>query len=283
MKIIKRGALNPVINGEINLDLDIIIKEKKALIKDLPWFDANIWLGQPAFFTLAKELSAENLKWILTKYSIKGALISHWDSVRFSAQEGNEALLEIDGCLPENVYTVWTGLPTMPEEQPPLPGFGKPHPRVRGVRVFPKTHQYRLAPWVVGGLCEWCIKYELPLFIWHVEIEWDAVYTLAKSFPGLNIVIETQWQKIIYHLRNLVTLIKTCPNVFVESSNLIGQDNVSFLVKMIGAGRILFGSFLPVNDPYASMGMILDADISRPDMEKIAGLNLKSLIHRVLL
>jgi predicted TIM-barrel fold metal-dependent hydrolase len=72
---------------------------------------------------------------------------------------------------------------------------------------------------------------------------------------------------------------KACKNIFVESSNLIGQDNVSYFVKSLAADRILFGSFLPVNDPYASMGMILDADISRSDMEKVAGLNLKSLIH----
>jgi len=272
------GASKTVIEDEINSNLKNIIKAKKALIKELPWFDANIWLGQPAFFPLAKELTADSLGRILDKYSMRGALVSHWDSVRFSAQEGNEALLKIDGSLPENVYTVWTGLPTTPEEQPPLPGTGKPHPRVRGIRVFPKTHQYQLAPWVVGVLCEWCISYRLPLFIWHVEIEWDDVYNLAKTFPGLNIVIETQWQKIIYHLRDLFNLMKACRNIFVESSNLIGQDNVSYFVKSLAADRILFGSFLPVNDPYAGMGMILDADISRSDMEKVAGLNLKSLI-----
>lgn len=265
----------------MNVDINEIIETKKVFIKELPWFDANIWLGKPAFFPLAKELSADGLERILDKYGIKWALISHWDSVKFSAQEGNEALLDVDGSLPDNVYTVWTGLPTTPEEQSPLPGTGKPHPRVRGVRVFPRTHQYKLAPWVVGGLCEWCINFRLPLFIWHVEIEWDEVYSLAKSFPGLNIIIETQWQKIIYHLRNLVNLMKACPNVFVESSNLIGQDNISYLVKNPGSDKLLFGSFLPVNDPYASMGMILDSEISKSEMEKIAGLNLKTLIAGV--
>lgn len=249
--------------------------------KQLLFCDANCWLGTPCFFPLARELRPEAVKEILRRYDLQGALVSHWDAVRLSAQEGNQALEAAAAVLPESVYTVWTGLPTSMPEQDPLPGRGSPDPRLRGVRLFPKTHQYSLVPWVVGGLCEWCSEHRIPLFIWHVELEWGGVHALAAAFPRLTIVIESQWQKILYHNRDLFSLLADCPGVLLESSNFIGQDNVSSFVRSFGAERLLWGSFLPVNDPYASIGMVLDADITDAEKRLIAGGNLRRLIAGV--
>jgi hypothetical protein len=266
---------------ENDRDIERTTAEKRGQLRELSAFDANIWLGRPAFFPLAKELHPAEAGTVLQEYGLQGALISHWDSVRFSAQDGNLALMDAGGALPENVFTVWTGLPTVPREQEPLPGFGSHDPRLRGVRLFPKTHQFQLAPWVVGELSEWCIERRIPLFLWHVEIEWSSMHALAAAFPRLRIVIETQWQKILYHNRDLFSLLRACPNIMVESSNLVGQDNVGYLVKNFGAERLLFGSFLPVNDPYAAIGMILDADISEDEKKLVAGGNLRKIIAEV--
>ena len=266
-------------------EIDEIIEKKagetRALIRELDLFDANLWLGRPQFFPLAEELRPGDLAPLLAEYQIRNALLSHWDSVRLAAQDGNAALSAVSKDLPESVYTVWTGLPTIPREQGPLPGFDPPDPRVRGVRLFPQTHHFQLAPWVVGELCEWCSGRSIPLFLWHVEIRWEEVHALAAAFPRLSIVIETQWQKILYRIRDLFSLLKDCSNVLVESSNFIGQDHVTQLVRSFGAERLLFGSFLPVNDPYASIGMILDADISREEKALIAGGNLRRLTGEV--
>jgi len=66
---------------------------------------------------------------------------------------------------------------------------------------------------------------------------WDSVHLSAQdgnqallgsaaAFPGLTVVIETQWQKILYQIRNLFSLLRCCPKVLVEGSNLVGQDHV---------------------------------------------------------
>ena len=94
-------------------------------------------------------------------------------------------------------------------------------------------------------------------------------------------MVETQWQKILYHIRDLAALLAACPNVYLETSNFIGQDHVTQFVRRFGAERLLYGSFLPVNDPYTAAGMILDADISEADKEKIAGGNLRRLVQGV--
>ncbi len=266
---------------EVDTLIECIAGQKRAQFKELELFDANLWLGKPEFFPLAPALSPEQIKPLLQDYHLQGALVSHWDAVWLSAQDGNLSLLKAGDALPENVYTVWTGLPVMPREQDPLPGFDRPDPKMRGLRLFPQTHKYQLSPWVVGELCEWCIQYNLPLFLWHVEIGWNDVHDLAASFPKLPVVIETQWQKILYHIRDLFSLLRVCPNVLVESSNFVGHDYLTQMVKNFGAERLLFGSFLPVNDPYASIGMILDADINDEAKRQIAGKNLQRLLAEV--
>lgn len=266
---------------EIEAAIERVEKEKRSAVDRAGFFDANLWLGPPALFPLASELHPADTARTLTEYGVQGALVSHWDAVRLSAQDGNQALLEASGALPENLFTVWTGLPLAAPEQGPLPGRGHPDPRLRGVRLFPRTHQFQFAPWVVGGLCTWCSERRIPLFVWHVELEWGSVQALASAFPQLNIVIESQWQKILYHNRDLFSLLAACPNVLLESSNYIGQDAVSVFVRCFGAERLLWGSFLPVNDPYAAMGMVLDADITADEKKLIAGGNLRRLIAGV--
>jgi len=267
------------------MDLEALIESnataRRRRITGLAFFDANCWLGPPMFFPLARELHPWDAAGIMREYGLEGTLVSHWDSIRLSAQEGNQALIEAGETLPADVYTVWTGLPMAAPEQDPLPGRGRPDARLRGVRLFPKTHQYQLAPWTMGPLCEWCIEHRLALFLWHVELEWGDLQTLAACFPRLKIVIESQWQKILYHNRDLFSLLKACPNLLLECSNFIGQDNVSAFVRCFGAERLLWGSFLPVNDPYASIGMVLDADITEGEKKLIAGGNLRRLIAEV--
>jgi len=261
---------------------------RRRALRDLGLFDANLWLGRPAFFPLARELAPREMGPLMEQFALEGALVSHWDSVHLSAQDGNGALQESGpglreaaAGLPEGVFTIWTGLPTAIREQDPLPGFLRPDPGMRGVRLFPQTHHFSLSPWVVGDLCDWCIEHRLPVFLWHVEVRWQDLHALAVAFPGLDLVVETQWQKILYHMRDLAALLRSCPNVLLETSNFIGQDHVSQFVRSFGSGRLLFGSFLPVNDPFTSIGMILDADIGEDDKAAIAGGNLRRLVGEV--
>jgi predicted TIM-barrel fold metal-dependent hydrolase len=149
---------------------------------------------------------------------------------------------------------------------------------MRGVRLFPKTHRFALTPEGVGSLCEWLVKARMPLFLWHVEIDWRELRELATTFARLNIVVETHTQKILYHSETLFDLMRDRGNVLVETSNFVGPGYVEYAVEHFGAERLLFGSFLPVNDPLVPMGMLLDADIPQEAKALIAGGNLRRLV-----
>ncbi len=251
------------------------------LIKKLGLVDCSMWLGSPDGFPLARELTLDALKGEMDRYYIHGGLVSHWWGKTLSAQAGNGALLALSAALPQNMYTIWTGVPLYPPEVGNLPGNDRPHDRTRGVRLFPYSHNYSLEQWIIGSLVEWLLEYNLPLFIWHTELDWSALRRLALTYPNLRIVIETQNQKILYRFRILLSLMRDCPNVHLGTSNLVGQGYLETVVREFGAQRLLYGSFLPVNDPFAAAGMLVDADISESDKLHIASGNIRRLIGEV--
>jgi predicted TIM-barrel fold metal-dependent hydrolase len=71
---------------------------------------------------------------------------------------------------------------------------------------------------------------------------------------------------------------RDCPNVYAETSNLVGADFLRYAARELGAHRLLFGSFLPVNDPWAAVGMILDAELPPEQKRLVAGGNLRRLL-----
>ena len=264
-----------------HMDIRSMAQERRQLAGRLQFHDANLWLGQPKGFPLATELPVAQLAGTLARYQLCGGLVSHWRAAAVSAQDGNAALAEIEPQLPPHCYTVMAGLPLYPEDSGLLPGRSALPASVRGVRIFPVTHRFDLAPYCVGSLCDWLAARHLPLFIWHTELDWRALWELARAFPALPIVVETQTQKILYHTRRLFPLMRDCPNVRIEISNFVGAGFLEFAVREFGAERLLFGSFLPVNDPLVPMGLVLDADLSDQDKATIAGGALRRLVAEV--
>ena len=251
--------------------------------RKLDLFDCGIWLGAPEGFPLAVEKEFEELKKEMKDFYIKGGLFSHWRGKTLSAQEGNRILEKKSVHFTENMYGIWTGLPLYPEPvaSGPIPGIGRPNSSMRGVRIFPASHNFIIEEWVIGTLCEWLIKHNLPLFVMHTEISWESLYKLAGRYPELTIVLETQTKKILYHTRVLLPLMLECQNIMVETSNFAGQGYIEYAVKEFGAGRLLFGSFMPVNDPFVPIGMIIDSDIGEQEKLMIASGNIKKIIERV--
>lgn len=256
-------------------------REKAA--REMRFFDANIWLGEPEGFPLAREIAPAKLGEVLEHRFVTGGLVSHWQSKCVSAQDGNAALMRALEGQSKNLFAVWTGLPLYPTESGLVPGSADLPKNLRAIRIFPKSHNFPLVDWCIGTLCEWLIVRSMPLFIQHTEFDWPALYQLAREFPKLTIMVETQTQKILYHTRPLFALMRDCPNVNVELSNFAGAGFIEDAVQKFGAERLIFGSFLPVADPLVPIGMIIDANISEAEKKLIAGDNLRRMIKEMRL
>jgi len=258
-------------------------RERREPAERLRFFDASLWLGPPDGFPLTEEMNSEALLDAAGTNFITGGLVSHWLGKTASPQDGNRALAERLGQFPDDYHAIWTGLPLFPEEPGPLPGRDTIFDRAKGIRVFPATHRFLLEDFVVGTLFEFMVQARLPLFVWHTELDWSSLYEIAGKFPELTIVVETQTQKILYHMRTLLPLMRERSNVLLETSNLAGQDYLEYGVKTLGAQRFIFGSFMPVFDPLSPIGTILDARISESDKKLVAGDNLRRIISEVIL
>ena len=138
-----------------------------------------------------------------------------------------------------------------------------------------------MTEWCVGSLCEWLADRRAPLLLWHTEIDWPSLYVLARAFPRLTILVETQTQKILYHTRPLFGLMRDCANVLVELSNFAGAGFIEYAVREFGAARLIFGSFLPAADPLVPIGMVISAEISEEEKTLIAGGNLRRIVEGV--
>ncbi|TFG60989.1 MAG: hypothetical protein E4H36_11170, partial [Spirochaetales bacterium] len=257
--------------------------EKRAVLDSLEFFDVELWIGRTLEYhaPTSGTLTAKDVEGYLQGRGLSGALLSTTEGMLMSPQDGNGELLKADGLLPDSVYTVWNGLPLFPAEPGFLPKPGSLHKRCRGIRLFPKSQRFPLEDWVVGSLAAWMTDIRLPLFLWHVETDLVELYRFAKLYPSLPLVLESQWQKILYPLRVVYNLLKGCPNILLEMSNLILPGAVEYFVREFGAERLLFGSFYPMAEPLTAIGLLIDADISREQMEMIACGNIHRLIGEV--
>jgi hypothetical protein len=255
--------------------------ERRAQMEALELLDAGLWLGAPAGFPLAAEATPESLRADMTAYGLRGGLVSHWRGVTESAQAGNESVAQAQIAWDEHLHAVWTGLPTGPGQNGPLPGQDTVPPYVRAVRVFPHSHNFVAVDWCLGGLCRWLTQRAMPLLVRHTEIDWPDLYQLARTFAELPIILESQTRKLLYHTRTLFALLHECPNVHVELSNFAAQGLLEHAVAQVGPERLIFGSFWPVNDPLVPIGLILDADLPWERKTMIAGGNLRRLLQGV--
>ena len=257
-------------------------RQRREDILRLSFFDAGIWIGRPQGFPLAHACEAADLPAILKKHFLTGGLVSHWRGKAVSAQDGNESLTAVmEERSNPDLFAVWTGLPLFPRDNGLLPGNGEPPAVVKAVRIFPRTHNFPLAVWSVGTLMAWLHERHIPLLLFHTECAWNDLFTVAQAFPSLPVIVETQTQKILYHTRPLFALMKACPNIRVELSNLCGAGMLEYTVREFGADRLIYGSFLPVGDPLVPIGMVVDAAISEQEKKAIAGENLRRLIAEV--
>ena len=70
-----------------------------------------------------------------------------------------------------------------------------------------------------------------------------------------------------------------CPNIYIEICSSWRQfGSIEELVEGAGAGRILFGSDMPLMEPRVQMGRVLTARISEQAQRKILGENAARLL-----
>ncbi len=247
----------------------------------LGFLDANLWIGRPLQPEFNTRFDLEALRERLARYQISGGVVSHFASKDYGPLWGNHEVLDVLAGT-----GLWAGVVLTPEMFDPE-SAGRAYLSqaiargARLVRLFPKSHNFTLRPWCCGALLQALEESRMPLVVWHTEVAWEEIRSVCEAHPEMAVIIEGTGQKILYHSRVYYPLLERCPNLRLELHNLVTYLGIEDLVERFGAQRLIFGSYMPVFDPNATLMQVTHARISDEDKALIARHNLAQLVAEV--
>lgn len=247
----------------------------------LALFDVNCWLGKPFEPTFTTVNGLESLKKMLARNGIRRAVLSHTMCVRYDAEAGNRALLEMLQ-QDESLVSAATLVPetarsgTWGSVLRSLIAGG-----IRLVRLFPKSHNFLLDDDYLGGLLHTLQNLRLPIVLWHTEAAWPEIAAVCSRYRDLPVIVEGTGRKLFYDNRTYYALLERFPNLYLETHNLTNYLGLDDLVRHFGSGRFLFGSYFPHEDPNSAAMLLTHGELTADAQENIAHRNLENLIAEV--
>ena len=152
---------------------------------------------------------------------------------------------------------------------------------VCSVRLFPKQYGHSLKRYAAGELMDALAECRLPAFLPQDQLQgWDALYDLCADYPANRFVLCAPGYRC---LRYLVPILEHCPNLWVETSNLLMHDGLTDLCRHGMAARLLFGSGLPEASLAAAASQLLLSDLPEEEKQRIASANAEALFEEVSL
>lgn len=250
--------------------------------RSLHFFDAHCWIGRSNNL-LPVSLSTPNEIIEQMDYSgIEKALVSHTFSRYYHPLVGNEYLMrEINGI--DRLRGCFVLIPPSTGEMDSVDQYIEDMltKGVRTVRLFPRSHRFSLEEWSSGALLGKLEERRIPLFIWGRETDWNTLYAICKRYPHLPVVLEQTDEEAYWNGRYLFPTLEKCENLFLEVDNCVLYLEIDESVKRFGAERLIFGTYLPADDPNASLMLVTEGDFSQKEKEQIAHKNLEKLIEAV--
>ena len=171
-------------------DVEQLVAEYRRRRNALEPFDVNCWLGAPLEPAFTSVPGVAELKAALARCGIRRTVVSHAMGVRHGVVEGNRALLEsIRGD--RDLVAAATLVPEMAGPD----GWSRLlrsmiADGVRVARLFPRSHNFRLAAEYLGGMLATIRELRLPLMIWHTEATWLEIADLCGEFLDLPVIVE---------------------------------------------------------------------------------------------
>jgi len=245
------------------------------------FFDVNCRIGRSRVQPRGTIESADDLLKEMDFFGIERALVYHAMAREFEPVEGNEALMrEIRGH--DRLVPCWT-LPA-PDARGPFDVreyiARAVDAGVRAVRIFnaPTEHNFPLTRWSAGTILEPLAERRMPLILEAEGINWDHVHNVCNEFPTLPVIVARPKYS---EARHIFSLFDRVENLYIEISWFHVHRGIEEVVERFGAGRLLFGTGMPLFSPSVAIGMVMYAGVSDDEKTQIAGQNLQELLDGV--
>jgi predicted TIM-barrel fold metal-dependent hydrolase len=106
----------------------------------------------------------------------------------------------------------------------------------------------------------------------------NEVRDIAPRFPNLTLLLAhsgTSWHVARQH----VDLAKEFSNIVLEITfTSVIEGIIEYMVKEIGADRVLYGSDAPMRDPYPQFGWVAYANLRETEKKNILGKNMERIL-----
>lgn len=267
--------------------------------KNIEFFDINFWLGENYIskkYTLFEEDACEILLKRKEDNKINFTLISNFLSYFYNPKAGNDLTSELI-AKDEFKQAGASGVLFMEQDFFFNPGgfeswLHKRYERgFRLLKLLPKTHKYPFELSLFNPFYEILNSYNFPVMInidelditGNKNIEWDKLAEIADLYDNMPIIIEGGQSKELMYNCYLLSLLNNTSNIFIETHNLLGFNQIEDLANFKGADRLIFGSYYPFFNDNLAVSRILNSGLDIKDKAKIASLNFKGIIDNIII
>lgn len=252
------------------------------------FYDASVFLGADGAPTLRSLATADDLLREMDDAGVERAVVSDF-LAQHQFERGNARLMrEVRGR--ERLTPCWTINPHAFTRRGAVGALVRRllESNVRIVRLQPGTaHGYSLHAWALQELLGRLAESRIVLYVdfvfefgySHAAVpahDWEALYETARMHRSLPIVLCAP--KVSVARMQVMGLLKSCPNVLLDTSAMQLWQATELVCDTVGADRLVFGSHMPYFDPTQFMVQIAYAQINARDREQIAWGNLCRLL-----
>jgi hypothetical protein len=162
------------------------------------------------------------------------------------------------------------------------------HEGFRFIRLY-KAHKYELRPWAFNKIYAALAKYRFPVIIslddiditGNKAIEWDLIYEIASGYKNMPVILDGGNSKEMMYSGYIFKLLETCNNIFIETHNLLGFNQLEDIACKYGSERLVLGSYYPYYPHYLSLERIRFARMTFKEKDNICYLNIKNIIGKI--
>lgn len=159
----------------------------------------------------------------------------------------------------------------------------------RILRLYPKSHKYNIAPWAFKDIFKILTKFAFPVLISLDElditgnkaIDWDIIYSISGEYPRIPIILDGGNSKELMFTGYFFQLLKASGNVFLESHNLLGFNQIEDIVKKTDSSKIMLGSNYPVYPELLAAKRVLFSRLSLEAKKNIIAGNIDRIISSI--
>jgi len=249
----------------------------------MPIVDIHAHYGEWFFPTyMSRQKDVEEL---MKRHGIEAVILSSSKAIAYDMVEGNMDLSRILDAG-KGLYGYVYVNPNYPElskaevnkylDNPLFKGVGEIHPDYTGIPVGSES---------MASIISEAVEYRKPFLVHTYSLEnVNGLVELVKRFPD-NIFIAGHMGGTVgagtgLSWKKAIIAAKEHSNLYLEICiTLIEKGKLEEAVDKAGADKIMFGSDLTLLNPAHMIGMVLEANISKNDRDKILYLNTKRVFR----